>query len=194
MKEKYSFENEKFSNLDYSKTEFVIADYINCEFISCNFSKTNISSSNFNDCIFTDCNMALIINKDTGFKGVEFLQSKLSGTIFSDCDDFMFSVKFKDCILDYSSFFKKKMKKTLFINCSIKEVDFEEADLTESCFDNSNLDDSSFRNSILEKVDFRKASNYIIDPNLNRIKKAKFSIFGIPGLLNKHDIIIEFGK
>lgn len=48
-----------------------------------------------------------------------------------------------------------------------------------------------FKNTNLESVDFRTSFNYSIDPDLNRIKKAKFSLSGIAGLLNKFDIEIE---
>ena len=43
---------------------------------------------------------------------------------------------------------------------------------------------------ILEKADFSTAYNYVIDPELNTIRKAKFSIAGITGLLHKYDIDI----
>lgn len=49
---------------------------------------------------------------------------------------------------------------------------------------------SHFDNTILEKVDLSSSSNYIIDPEKNRIKKAKFSLLGISGLLRKYDIEI----
>jgi hypothetical protein len=48
-----------------------------------------------------------------------------------------------------------------------------------------------FENSILEKVDFRSSFNYIIDPETNRIKKARFSLPGVTGLLAKYDIEID---
>ena len=50
---------------------------------------------------------------------------------------------------------------------------------------------AKFENSILEKADLRTSRNYLIDPELNKIKKAKFSIHGIAGLLAKYDIEIE---
>ena len=50
---------------------------------------------------------------------------------------------------------------------------------------------ATFDNSNLEKVDFTTAFNFSIDPEINRIKKAKFSLAGVLGLLNKYDIIIE---
>ena len=48
-----------------------------------------------------------------------------------------------------------------------------------------------FENTILEKADFRTAYNYAIDPEINKIKRARFSSFGVAGLLQKYDIDIE---
>jgi hypothetical protein len=42
----------------------------------------------------------------------------------------------------------------------------------------------------MEKADFRSAFNYSINPEINRIKKAKFSLTGLQGLLGKYDIEI----
>jgi fluoroquinolone resistance protein len=58
-------------------------------------------------------------------------------------------------------------------------------------FDNCDLSKASFDNTILEKADFRTAFNYSINPESNKIKKAKFSVSGIAGLLDKYDIHIE---
>jgi len=63
--------------------------------------------------------------------------------------------------------------------------------LTNAVFDNCNLSQAIFENTILEKTDFRTSYNYSIDPEINRIKKAMFSIAGLSGLLNKYDIDIE---
>jgi uncharacterized protein YjbI with pentapeptide repeats len=73
----------------------------------------------------------------------------------------------------------------------LKEVDFSECDLTESIFENCDLNSANFDQTILEKADLRTAYNYSIDPEINRIKKAKFSIQSISGLLIKYDIKIE---
>jgi hypothetical protein len=48
-----------------------------------------------------------------------------------------------------------------------------------------------FHHTTLEHVDFRTSYNYSINPENNRIKKAKFSIWGVSGLLYKYDIEIE---
>jgi len=83
------------------------------------------------------------------------------------------------------------MKKASFIDCSLKEVDFTAVDLSMAVFGNCNLERALFHESNLEKADFRTAANYTIDPETNKIKKAKFSTSGLAGLLGKYNIEIE---
>jgi len=40
-------------------------------------------------------------------------------------------------------------------------------------------------------VDFRTAFNYSFDPEINKIRKARFSYPGVCGLLQKYNIEIE---
>jgi uncharacterized protein YjbI with pentapeptide repeats len=70
-------------------------------------------------------------------------------------------------------------------------VDFIEADLTQSTFQNCDLNRASFENTNLESADLRTAYNFSMDPEINRINKAKFSVNGIAGLLDKYNIEIE---
>lgn len=79
----------------------------------------------------------------------------------------------------------------MFKNCQVQEVEFIEADLTMVLFDNCDLMRAVFENTILEKADLRTSYNYSIDLETNRVKKAKFSVTGLPGLLNKYDLHIE---
>ena len=85
-----------------------------------------------------------------------------------------------------------KMKKTNFTKCSLKEVDFEEADLSSANFNNCDLYNTRFINTNLEKTDFCTATNYTFDPEINKIKGARFAYSGISGLLAKYNIDIEF--
>lgn len=71
------------------------------------------------------------------------------------------------------------------------EVDFTQSDLTEVVFDNCDLAGARFENTIIEKADLRTSFNYSIDPELNYIKKAKFSLTGLPGLLEKYGIEVD---
>ena len=69
-------------------------------------------------------------------------------------------------------------------------VEFTETDLTETIFNSCNLEGALFENCNLEKVDFRTAFNYSLDPEKNKIAKAKFSKEGALGLLKKYNIQI----
>lgn len=113
------------------------------------------------------------------------------GLRFDNCNEFGLSFSFEGCQLIHSSFYKTGLKKTIFRDCQLQEIDFSEADLTSALFDNCNLQHATFDSTILEKADLRTSFNFSIDPELNRIKKAKFSLSGITGLLDKYEIEIE---
>ena len=112
------------------------------------------------------------------------------GLHFEDCNKFGLTLHFENCILNNSTFYKLKLKQTNFINSQIKEADFGDCDLTSAIFENCNLEGTIFDNTILEKADLRTSYNYIIDPENNRLKNAKFSLSGVNGLLNKYNIEI----
>jgi len=101
------------------------------------------------------------------------------------------SLGFKNCRLELSTFYQLKLKQTLFTDCKLTSVDFTETDLTRSTFENCDLKQTIFDRSILEHVNFESAYNFSIDPEINRIKNAKFSKENISGLLDKYKIKIK---
>lgn len=165
-------------------------EFEDCVFQNCDFSSSNFSNNTFMDCEFIDCNLAMTDLTGTSLKTVNFKNCKLLGIHFCNCTDFLFNVNFQDCVLDYSSFANKKMPKTKFNTCSMKEVNFLGTNLTNSVFINCNLDNAIFNDTQLTGADFTSAFNFKIDPEFNPMKKAKFSTQGIVGLLDKYDIKI----
>ena len=159
-------------------------------FADCNFSKADLSGVTFIDCVFQSCDLSLVKVNNTAFNNAKFINCKLLGIDFAICKDFLLSFYFENCTLDFASFFKKKIKKTIFNNCSLKEVDFNETDLTDAKFIKCDLSLAVFQRAILEKVDFRTAFNFGIDLELNKVKNAKFSAHSLAGLLLKYPIII----
>lgn len=166
-------------------------EYENCTFESCDFSESDFSEFKFTDCKFKECNLSMMKINRISFQNVNFIYCKMLGLRFDACNDFGLSFSFDGCQLNHSSFYKLKIKKTIFKNSQLQETDFTETDLTESEFDNCNLELATFDQTILEKADLRTSYHYSIDPELNRIKKAKFSVLGVAGLLGKYDIEIE---
>lgn len=166
-------------------------DYENCIFNGCDFGDKDLSEFKFTDCLFKGCNLSLAKLNNTVFRDVKFKDCKMLGLRFDTCNDFGLSFAFDTCQLNHSSFYKLKIKKTVFINSQLQEVDFVGSDLTSAVFDHCNLAQATFEHTLLEKADFRTSYNYSFDPELNRIKKAKFSIQSIAGLLDKYDIDVE---
>ena len=189
--ERLYIESKTFEKADIPDMGLALGDYEDCTFNSCDLSNLNLSGLHFTECEFFGCNMSMVKLAKTTFNDVKFTECKLVALHFEDCNEFLFSVSFDQCQLTLSSFYKRKLKNTIFKNSTLLEVDFTEADLTGSVFDHCDLAMATFENTILEKADFRTSFHYTINPELNRIKKARFSMAGIAGLLSKYDIEVE---
>jgi uncharacterized protein YjbI with pentapeptide repeats len=113
------------------------------------------------------------------------------GLQFNHCSEYGLSFSFENCTLNHSSFYRTKIRKTIFKASQLQETDFTECELANSIFSQCDLTGAIFDDTLLEKVDFRTSYNYSIDPERNKIKKAKFSISEVHGLLNKYDIDID---
>ncbi|TPE45536.1 pentapeptide repeat-containing protein [Pontibacter mangrovi] len=184
-------EGETFKGIDYTTQGFPKGEYENCVFDGCIFLNADLSGLVFIDCEFRNCDASMATLRDTAFREVQFAGCKLLGLHFEDCNKFLLSVRFQDCQLNLSSFYKTSLKGTTFSNCSLREADFAGADLTGATLSSCDLANATFDQTILEKADLRTAYNYQIDPESNRIRKAKFSLPEAVGLLHKYDISIS---
>ena len=187
----HSTENEIFQTINYTLSPLPKGEYENCQFINCDFSDTNFSEMKFIDCEFTGCNLSLVKLGKTIFRDINFKDCKMLGLRFDHCSEFGLAFSFDKCILDHCSFYQTKIKKTVFKGCQLHEADLTECDATGSIFDHCDLLDATFENTILEKADLRNSYNFSIDPAANKIKKAKFSLSAVAGLLNKYGIEID---
>jgi len=182
---------ETFTNADCTQAPLSKGEYENCKFLNCNFSNADLSEIKFMECEFVACNLSLAKLANAALREVKFKECKMLGLRFDQCNTLGLAVGFDHCSLNHSSFYKTKLKKTLFKNSQLHEVDFTDCDLTASLFDACDLMRATFENTILEKVDLRTSFNYSIDPEANRMKKAKFSLPSVLGLLDKYDIEID---
>jgi uncharacterized protein YjbI with pentapeptide repeats len=168
-----------------------VTDYNNILFKNTNFSNRDLDSFEFVDCTFMGCDFSMSKLSNAVLTRVKFLNCKLLGVDFSVCSSFAFSVSFDECLMNYILFHKNDLRKTKFKTCQIKEANFFETNLNSAKFENCDLSDTIFDRCDFSKADFRTASNYIINPNDNSIKKAQFSYPGLLGLLGGFDIEIE---
>lgn len=184
-------QGEEFRNIDFTASPAAKGDYENCTFHNCVFTGADLSDFVFAECEFTNCDLSLAKLHNTAFRDARFKSSKLVGLHFDDCNEFLLSASFEDCPMNLSSFCQKRWKHTLFRRCNLQETDFTGADLTSATFDECDLALAAFEGTTLENTDFRSAYNFSIDPDRNRIKYARFSLAGLPGLLHKYDLGIE---
>jgi fluoroquinolone resistance protein len=183
-------EDKTFTKLNAADNALGSDTFENCRFLNCDLSAANLAGKVFIDCRFEDCNLSLADVANAGFQNISFKHSKLSGVNFAKSRDFLFETHFENCILDNAIFFRKKNKKANFKDCSMVETDLTEADFTDAKFDNCNLNRAFFDRTILKNADLTTSYNFVINPDNNDIKKAKFSVQGLPGLLSKYDIQI----
>lgn len=192
MEETVVHQDKIFTHVDYGGKKLRNREFIRCEFIGCDFNKSDLKGNAFEDCSFKQCNFTMADVDNVGFRNAIFVDCKILGLDFTRCNTFAFSFSFTDCYLDYSIFYGTKLRKTVFKNCSLKDVEFSEADLTGSSFENCDLSATRFANTNLEKVDFSTAQNFAIDPESNKLKKAKFSALNLAGLLYKYNLDIDY--
>lgn len=167
------------------------AEYDSCTFSGCDLSGADLSGIQFSGCTFKESNLSMAKMLNTALRDVAFDNCKLMGLRFESCNGFLFDARFDQCQLNLSSFYKMKLKNMKFTGCSLREVDFTEADLSAATFDRCDLAGATFDHTNLEQADFRTAYHHALDPENNRIRKAKFSQTGLAGLLGKYGIEIE---
>lgn len=183
--------DEVFDKIDFRQNALPTGEYEDCTFNNCDFSETDLSAIKFIDCDFSGCNLSLAKISRTVFQNAKFKNCKMLGLHFDECSEFLLSFRFENCVLNHSSFYKTRIKKTHFKDSQLRETDFTECDLSEAVFEKCDLARATFENTNLEKADFRTAFNYSFDPDFNRVRKAKFSLSGVSGLLDKYDIKID---
>jgi len=184
-------EGKSFDKIDFRETNLAKGEYESCSFTACDFSHSNLSEVKFIGCNFMACNLSLAKLKQTSFLDVKFKDCKMLGLRFDHCSEFGLSFSIDNCSLNHSSFYQRKLKKANFKDAQFQEADFTDCDLTAATFHNCDFAGAKFENTNLERADMRTAYNYTLNPAINRIKKAKFSIPQVVGLLSAYDIIID---
>lgn len=182
------FSEQTFQNQDFSITSLTPGEYDNCQFLQCKFSGLNLNGFSFENCSFKNCDLSNLKVPGVAFRNIKFEGCKMLGIHFHSANPFLLEFSFQSCQLDYCSFYNLQLKKSKFLNCRMLEADFTQADLSSADFQGSDLSGVVFNRTVLEKTDFRNAQGFRLDPELNRIKGARFDLDGLPGLLGKYGI------
>ena len=154
-----------------------------------NYSGNDLAGAELEDVLFETCSFIATNLTDARFSSVAFEGCKLVGVDFRKCRVFpSVDVSFVDCVLDGCNFSDMTLKRQKFVSCDLRRCVFLHADLTDADFSHSDLDESIFHECDLRRSDFSRARNYLVDPNGNKIAKAKFSLPEAVSLLRGFDI------
>lgn len=184
-------ENRTFEKITFDEKNPACGIYEECTFIHCNMNNADLSGVTFRNCLFEGCDLSLARLRETGFQEIRFANCKLLGMQFCDCRKLLLEFEFESCLLKLSVFNKLVIKNTRFTDCNLQEADFTGTDLTGTVFTNCDLMRATFEHTTLEEADLRSAYNFSINPETNRIRKARFSLTGVTGLLDVYGIEIE---
>lgn len=180
--------NQHFRGESYFGKTLANYSFLDCAFFNCNFSEAVLDSTRFCSCTFKNCNLSLVKIAGVRFQDVQFIDSKIVGGEFFKCDPRFFSVHFKNCILQYCNFSDLNMKNAKILESKLMECYFTNTCLAAAEFSKTDLAGTVFHNCDLSKADFSSTRNYAIDPQVNVIKKAKFSLPEAITLLQIFDI------
>jgi fluoroquinolone resistance protein len=180
-----------YNKKDFTQVPLAPGEYDSCIFSSCNFTGSDLSGLRFIDCTFESCDLSLARLTGTILNTVRFRGCKMLGLLFETCNENGFSPVFENCNLSHSSLTGTNMKKGVFKDLVLHETDFTRCDLSGVLFENCDFAGAVFDRTNLENSDFRSSLNYTINPEKNRIRKARFSLTGLPGLLAVYNIEID---
>lgn len=184
------FEDSVFNDLK-AAAKLVAKSFYNCTFKNCDFNEADFSDTLFSECIFISSNLSLALLKNTKLQDVRFEDCKILGVDFTVVNPLIIEIGFKNSQISKCNFSGLELVKTGFIDCTIHNSDFFEANLSEAQFSGCDLRGSLFESTNLSKADFRTAFNYAINPLINKLKNAQFSLPEAVTLLKAFEIKVK---
>ncbi len=182
---------EEFSGKDFTQDSPSGIEYERCLFRDSTFYRANLSNAVLTECEFENCDLSMAITADTVIQDCNFRSCKMLGVSLEQCNELGLSFTMEDCDLSHATFHGIRLAPGRFTRIKFHETDFTESDFREAVFDDCDFSGAVFGRTDLEKADFRTSFNFSIDPENNRIKRARFSVPELRGLLDKYDIVIE---
>lgn len=184
-------DEQTFERIDFTVDPLPKGEYTQCRFIHCNFAKADIAGIAFMECSFESCDLTLAGVFKTALREVRFTDCKLLGLSFDQCNGFLFSIRPERCNMASCSFRGMRLEKAIFRHCSLEGADFSEAVLSGAVLEECDLLNAVFDRTDLTKADLRTARHYLIDPERNKVKGARFSLSEVGGLLAKYGVVLD---
>jgi fluoroquinolone resistance protein len=188
------YSDQTFRRVNYAGKQVNRRIFDQCVFANCTFAEAVFANCKFRDCTFRECDLRLAQVPGATFTNTGFERSKVTGVNWTTSawpkGGLFTPVHFTDCDIGLSVFFGLDLRKIQIVRCSAKGADFAEADLTQANCTGTDFTESRFLHTDLTEADFTGATNYSIAASMNTLKKTKFALPEVIGLLYGLDIII----
>lgn len=188
------YEDHAFEGLSLPGVEIRAKEFAGCTFTGCSFLEARLKACRFVDCRFVRCDLSLCRVEDCSFTTVEFIDSNMIGVNWTEASwpalGLFNAIGFERCAISHSSFAGLRLRRVKMIDCVAHDADFAEANLSEAVCVGTDFKDSRFLHTDLGEADFTGAKNYAIAPNLNALRKTRFSLPEAMALLYGLDIIL----
>jgi uncharacterized protein YjbI with pentapeptide repeats len=86
-------------------------DYESCRFTNCEFSNADLGNITFIDCEFEGCNLSMANITKIALQKIQFVNCKMLGLHFENCNQFGLSLNVDTCNLSHSSFYQATLKR-----------------------------------------------------------------------------------
>jgi uncharacterized protein YjbI with pentapeptide repeats len=195
IEDRATCEEQGFDNLEFRRKTIRSSAFELCRFLSCDFSETEFINCKFSACVFKDSNLNVVKLDGTRFTDTEFKDCKTTGINWTSLDwksvALSAPLHFESCDISFSVFSGLTLPGLQLTRCKAHDVDFSECDLSDGNFSETDLANARFNLCRLDRCDFRDAINYSIDPLVNTIEGASFSVPDVLGLLSPFKIRIH---
>jgi fluoroquinolone resistance protein len=192
------YTDQEFNNVHLDGFQIISSEFVDCTFNQCSFVETELIKCRFVNCAIRGCDLSLIKIPESMLSSICLEDSKIIGVNWTQADWTAAilgkPLHFSKSTLNHSTFIGLNLVGMQILNCNVVDVDFREADLTGADFSGSDLTESLFLHTKLREANLAQARNYSINPGLNDLQAARFSMPEAISLLYNMDIELTGGN
>lgn len=197
LRSQSSYADELFRGLELPNVEISETEFHQCAFRECSLAEAVFRNCRFVECRFHGCDLSLMEVPASAFIRVGFEDCTVVGVNWAKADwsalNMGKTLDFHQSGLNHSTFLSVPLKQSSLVDCAARNVDFREADLAMADLSGTDLSEALFQGTNLRQADLSRARNYAINPGLNTISGAKFSLPEAMSLLYSMDIELVSG-
>jgi fluoroquinolone resistance protein len=183
-------EGVSITNLDLLEEQIDNVELLGCTMSDCQLGGTTLDRCSFEDVTFERCDWNIVKLGGSSFRGVRFLDCKLTGIDWSRAHDLTFDVTFIGCVLDFSSFVGMRLADLKSAGGKGHDVVFADCNLRGASLADMDLAGTTFTGNDMRGTDLSTCANVVLEPNTNRLHATKLPLDASLRYLKQLGIIV----